>query len=88
MTQITATASGSSPITAAVSGSNVSASVGASNLTVTVGGGIGPPGAAVSNLADLHDVAASNIATGDILRRSGGNWVNYAELSLLDGGNY
>ena len=92
MTQITATASGSTPITATVTPSGVVASAAPASLAVTVGGGIGPqglPGAAVSNLSDLADVNVENLAPGDLLRREGQSWKNYPESELIvDAGNF
>lgn len=77
----------SSTISASVSGTSIVANVGASAITTTASGGIGPPGAAVSNLGDLADVQLTNTQTGDVLRRTGGVWTNYPERDLLDGGN-
>lgn len=77
----------SQTITASVSGTTIAATVGASTISTTASGGIGPPGASVSNLGDLADVQLTNTQTGDVLRRNGGVWANYSELDLLDGGN-
>ena len=85
---ITVKAGGVTTITASASGGSISASVGSQSVAVTVGGGIGPPGAAVSNLGDLADVDVNNLAAGDVLRRDGTTWTNYPTSQLLDGGSY
>ncbi len=41
-----------------------------------------------SNLNGLSDVTISSVTTGNILRYNGSQWVNYAEGSLTDGGNF
>jgi hypothetical protein len=41
-----------------------------------------------SILNGLTDVTISSVATGNILRYNGSQWVNYSENNLTDGGNF
>ena len=84
---ITVTAT-TSPITATAGASSVSATVAATSVSATATGGVGPPGASVSNLGDLADVQLDGLVDGDVLRRDGGAWTNYSDDLLVDGGNF
>jgi len=41
-----------------------------------------------SVLNGLTDVTINSVATGQVLRYNGSEWVNYAESNLVDGGNF
>jgi hypothetical protein len=41
-----------------------------------------------SVLNGLNDVTISSVASGDLLRYNGTQWVNYSEENLVDGGNF
>ena len=41
-----------------------------------------------SVLNGLTDVTINTVATGQVLRYNGSEWVNYAESNLVDGGNF
>lgn len=41
-----------------------------------------------SVLNGLNDVTITTVANGNILRYNGSQWVNYAEGSITDGGNF
>jgi hypothetical protein len=82
----------SQPITATVSGSGpISASVGSSVVSASVSGGIGPqgaPGNAGAGLGDLTDVNLSGVQDGDVLRYDSSKWHNVNQTQVTDGGNW
>jgi hypothetical protein len=41
-----------------------------------------------SVLNGLTDVTINTVASGQILRYNGSQWINYAESDLVDGGNF
>lgn len=41
-----------------------------------------------SVLNGLTDVTISSVATGDVLRFTGTEWMNYPEKDIVDGGNF
>ena len=41
-----------------------------------------------SVLNGLNDVTIGIVASGDVLRYNGSQWVNYSEENLVDGGNF
>jgi hypothetical protein len=41
-----------------------------------------------SVLNGLNDVTIGGVASGDVLRYNGTQWVNYSEENLVDGGNF
>lgn len=41
-----------------------------------------------SVLNGLNDVTIGGVASGDVLRYNGSQWVNYSEENLVDGGNF
>jgi hypothetical protein len=85
-------------ITATVIGDAVSAAVSSGRVSAAVTGGIGPQGPAgesgetggATTLSELTDVQITSVADGDVLRYSAaaGRWQDYAELNLVDGGNF
>lgn len=91
MTNITATTK-SAPISVTVTSTgSVAASVGTTVLSASVSGGIGPQGPAGNKgagLADLTDVALTNLQDGDLLRYEATKWQNVNETTLCDGGNF
>lgn len=60
----------------------ITAAVGETPIGVNVVGGGG------RSLAGATDVAIDSIAEGDVLRYASGKWRNYAEMNLVDGGNW
>lgn len=94
---ITATVTGAR-ITASVSGDSITATVPAGGVAAAVTGGIGPQGPAgeagetggATTLGDLTDVQITAVSDGNVLRYNGSSskWANYAELDLVDGGNF
>ena len=86
---ISVTAS-SSTITATAGATKVGAAVSQTSVSASASGGIGPQGIAGNSgtLGDLLDVELDSVATGDVLRRNGNKWQNYAEADLVDGGNF
>jgi hypothetical protein len=89
---ITASVTGTR-ISATVSGAGVSATVGSGAVAAAVTGGIGPQGPSgetggASSLTELTDVQIALPADGDVLRYSTGKWRDYAEINLVDGGNF
>ena len=89
---ITASVTGTR-ISATVSGAGVSATVGSGSVAAAVTGGIGPQGPSgetggATALTELTDVQIASPADGDVLRYSTGKWRDYAEINLVDGGNF
>jgi hypothetical protein len=92
---ITASVTGTR-ISASVSGAGVSATVGSGVVSAAVTGGIGPQGPSgdtgdvggATTLSELTDVQITAAADGDVLRYSTGKWRDYAEINLVDGGNF
>lgn len=82
----------------AVSGGAIVATVPSGGVSATVAGGIGPQGPAGGDgdgspptaLGSLSDVEIAAATDGDVLRYNGSSskWANYAELDLVDGGNF